>query len=261
MANVSLATLRDNLKESAFIHSTERITDPHLDRIIVEAVPRHNPAYSITAESSTVPAQESRAVVLLSWHDLQRVRAAMFATQPSTSAPGGFGTDRNTPFYKCMELAKQLIEDYKEACALLGLAEHAFSPRATNTIVADALTGVLKPNAVSPKAQPVALHTINYAVDGSTIELLWDSPSAQAHLLANVLFHATGSTPIADISAEGLYPGIRAGLNPVWQSAAQDRTGVRIELPSTVGETHRFLMVSVSRGYRHSHSNELYRQR
>ena len=86
--------------------------------IIGEAIASHNPLYSI----DTLPDTEEGLVILLATAKVCRMRATKYANDNSVSGAGGFGQDRDTPYYKNKDAEQKLLESYATECARLGIA-------------------------------------------------------------------------------------------------------------------------------------------
>lgn len=227
-----------------------------LDSILTEAASAHNTAYSFAATISNLPQREAPAVRLLAWSEVMRCRASRFATQQDTRSPQGFGTDKNTPFHKCMSLSEQLAKDYTEMCKKLGV-------RPANGVTEGFM--ITLDNVVSARARgpftviPAAVLTGQAALDVDnawTIE--WDFekwPDFEAF----IVFYDTGSTQIRQQWNQGSdtgIPQIRDGLEPLYTINNQEQVQLKITDLDT-GVTHRILFVTRSRTGAYGYSNEL----
>src|SRR5688572_26741086 len=108
-----LAGLVTKLREDAVIEPSEGIADAKIEQWIRESIRKHDSTLDLTA----IPDEEDEAVTLLAWIQLCYHRASKYSAEASTSGANGYGTDRNTPYYKLMDLAKHLQARYDRVVA------------------------------------------------------------------------------------------------------------------------------------------------
>lgn len=117
-------TLKSQLVRRAVIQPAEGLAAT-LDDIFTTALSQFDP--STEGNFTALTPIEYEAVILLAWIEVCMTRASTMAPQPSlalrNNAPG-FGADRDTPFKKCMDLAKKLEERYHAYCERHGIGEY-----------------------------------------------------------------------------------------------------------------------------------------
>lgn len=257
MAYAVYSEVRQDLIDRAGIDE-EWLEGSLLDSILSEAATSHNAAYSFSTLISRLPPREVPVVRLLAWAEVQRCRASRFATQQDIkgASPGGIGTDKNTPFYKCMALAEKLAEDYKTLCRQLGVTP-------SNTSFGQGFQTTLD-TVVSAKRRgpftviPGAFISGQATLDGDnawTIE--WDF-DAYLDFQCFVVFYDSGADPIRqqwNQSSDTGYAQIRDGLEPIAILENQEQVALKITGLST-GVVHRVLIVTKSRTGQLGYSNE-----
>lgn len=130
----ALATV---MKGRARVQSSEGISDATLESLITAGLTEHNPSLTF----ATLPTAQEELVILLGWIRLCVVRAGKAAQEGNLSGPSGYGQDRNTPYYKNMDLAKNLRAQYDSLAKSLGLA----ATQETQSVV---VSDLLKPAVV-----------------------------------------------------------------------------------------------------------------
>jgi len=107
----TLTEIADKLTVRARVEDSEQID---VLALVQDAVEQHNSSWSGT---DTVPLSHSFPVLLLAWIGLCKQRASNYVNQSSTKTGSGvvFGTDRDTPYYKNMQMAKELQKQYEES--------------------------------------------------------------------------------------------------------------------------------------------------
>lgn len=107
------AAIKTSLIKRAEVQDVERVYGS-LDLFINEALIEYKNAD--TADFSVLHVLERRLIVYLAWISVCYSRASALAPQasqkPGSNTGYGFGTDRDTPFNKCMSLATKLREQY-----------------------------------------------------------------------------------------------------------------------------------------------------
>ena len=253
----NLTELIRDLKSFSKVQESEKFSDPNdFIRIVVSAARRHNKTYVVSLEACTIPAIEHNVVVLLAWAALSRIRASAFATQPSVTGSGvQYGTDRNTPFYKCMELAKQLEEMYKQECVDLGLTSYAGN---SNVIVTEVTCenldlGAQTPVEISLVPPPISLGASAITPEG-TLVLSW-TQSNFANFDSFVVLHSTETITAAWNFSSAVLPGVAdsATVMTVFKSAVYACKFT--DLNTTVA--NHFLVVCKSKSGKYTFSNEV----
>jgi hypothetical protein len=146
------AVLISLLKKKASIQESETQftsnADELLKSIMDAALLEHNAGFSYT----NLPVDQERLVLLLAWEEVSITRASAIADAPNLSGTSGYGQDRNSPYYKNIDLAKKLREKYSELCSLMGLSttSEPSSVVSSNIIIpSDELSGALVPVSVA----------------------------------------------------------------------------------------------------------------
>jgi hypothetical protein len=259
-ATTTLVDLVRDLKLYGGVQPSENFADPNdFNRIVVRAATRHNKAYTCAVDSCTIPTTEHFAVVLLAWSDLSIIRASRFATQASTTQSGTmFGTDRNTPFYKCMELSKKLGEQYEEECKSLGLEIYAgygsvsLSTVTCENVDLEAQTPI--EFALNPPA--ISLTAADVQGDGTAI-LRWTQDFHTNFATYKLFYHTSEIYQDWNITSARC-PRINADAQFVGALNDQASKAIKLTDLSTVsGTTHHFLIVCVSRSETYAYSNEV----
>jgi hypothetical protein len=260
MANPTLASMVEELKRKAHVQGSEDIGDTDMESLVLGALGRHNSGYILGSSSTTtLPASESWPVLLLAWSDLMLLRANRFATQANMSGTGNqVGTDRNTPFFKCLEMHKTLLGQYGTACLSLGLTTYANASKVSNITITDPMTGAEIPRLISASVEP-PLITGPAAISGDYLILEWSfRPQLNFYNLSLFFDNSIENIkqPWNSDSTSG-YPFIRDGLSPLWVTLEANRSQAKIEdLDYSSGQQLHFLLVTRSRSGNYSYSNE-----
>lgn len=259
--SVPLSDLVNDLRFYARIQDSENLKDSSdLNRIVKNAASRHNSSFTLTDSTSNIPQKEKNVVLLLAWVLLMRVRASRFAMEANTSQ-GGFGTDRNTPYHKCMDMAKELERQYKEECLSLGLESYYGS---SNNVVSSVVTcesldlGAQTPIENSAPPPAIVLSTDAAVAPDGTIVVRWTQDFFE-NFYSYCVFTIAGADPIfQDWNFGGSYPGINgfsSASNPI-----NDQTIKAVKLtgiPFAALAVNRFLVTCSSKSGKYSYSNEV----
>lgn len=236
----------------------EWYVEGQLDVILSEAAFGHNTAYTFTATTSTLPAREESLVRILAFAEVMNVRAAAFALQASTSGGGGvsIGTDRNAPYYKCMDMRDKLLVQYQTACRQLGITASSGVKLGMLATVDYALT---KPGRErSPfNVVPAAIIGGQANISSGVWVVEWELPPFQ-DLKQLVLFYDLSTVSMREAwNNESLsgYPQIRDGLVPKAVITDQSRTSLKLTGLGTTG-SHRVMLVTMSVAGQYAYSNE-----
>jgi len=266
---MTLADLVGDLKFNSQVQTSEGYADPaDYERVIKGAGLKHNSSYVITSTECTVPDVERAVLGMLANSDFCLVRAAKVANSPTLTAPAGFGTDRNTPFYKLMALAKALLQQYEDACKALGLDNYygsvqgSASTATSETVVISADHGGLIPTEISPvpAAPKLECSPVNAVSPDGTIILSWNFIN-HTNFSAYRIFHMTGDAPIFqnwNFGSKVGTPKINDLAEVVGSINEIDCKSVMLtDLPIDVGTVNRFLVVIATKSARYAYSNEL----
>jgi hypothetical protein len=206
----SIADLVSRLKKEAFIQAAESpfVTDADalLKTIIEEALTEHNSFYTI----ASLPAREVCLVMLLARIGVCTVRAQKLAADGNVSGTGGYGTDRNTPYYKTMALITSLRQQYMMKCTSLGIFVNDDKPMGTVHVshlkVRDSRTDIILPSRTNVAPVPV-LFTAN--LTATEIVFGWNIPEVEdfAGFFLCFVVSPIGQTPIPVHMPWNLKPG------------------------------------------------------
>jgi hypothetical protein len=250
------ANLIASLKLRSGLQTSESFSDDNLSSIITEALRQHNQYLTI----ATLPVVEEEPVVILSWSKLSLMRASRFAAEASTSGASGYGSDKDSPFNKCLTLAKVLLETYKSLCEQLGIRTSGGSIVVSDLVVKDDRTDILVPyNEVSkPPLIVLALASGESLSQGTTYILEWVTDYYDDFYLF-VLFHMTGSVPIYQQWNYSSTTGVEMIHDSATQVASFDNCDTRATKVTGVDKTltNRFLLVCRGKALKYSYSNEL----
>jgi len=270
------ALVRD-LKFRAKPQSSEGWIDPDdFQAIVSDSTLRHNKDYVCTTVECTIPILEHLPVVVLSWADLTSLRANRWAQDPNVTGVQGFGTDRNTPYYKLTDLVEKLHHNYLTICEGLGLEVYApvkppTESGSTPISGPPILTEVVSENYDILAQTPVELSHIPPGVklysdptaaigsDGSVI-LTWESDRYQNFAYFHICY-LSGSTPIYlpwNFNSKSGVP--RTNDNTTVLSRIGDnriRSLKVTDIDPNVPEIHRFLIANQSKSDRWTYSNEI----
>jgi len=257
--DVNLNTVIDLFKRRAGIQDSERFDESDLSSFLLTALSSHNPSYTLDRSGGNLPEREVVPLILLAWSDLQLTRASRFSMQAGTTGAGsGFGVDRNTPYYRCTDLAKLLRTQYEDQCSALGLAMYAGGIMSTEVTVTSLETGEEIPFALS-RSIPAPLIVGPSSMEGDSITLSW---IRQAPDLTNfgklVVMYSKGAAIRQPWKSEsGGYPEVANTAEELKSIYLQSTTSVRITgMDSTPGTVHHFLLLVVTRSGKVSYSNE-----
>jgi hypothetical protein len=263
MATTTLAEMVASLKFKSQVQSSENFDDPEaLELLVTEAGEKHNSTYVISGTSCTVPANEKEAIVLLAWIELTFIRAQKFATE-SQSGGGGFSTDRNTPYYKLMDLAKKLDGRYKEVCTTLGLQTFYGSGGITSSEVTvesldlsaqTPLETSLPPTAAVLTASPAA-----QANGDGTVVLSWTFKD-NGNFAFYAICHIEGNESLIqdwNFESESGIPRIHDSANVTKITRMDQKSAKVLELTVSSGTKNRFVIAVGSKSGKYSYSNEI----
>lgn len=262
MATTSLDSLVSDLKFNSQVQTSELFADPaDYEKVVIRAGKKHNSSYVISSVTCTVPLEEHDAVVILAWAEFCVIRAGKFAIAPNATQQG-FGTDRNGPYYKLMDLAKNLRAQYQETCQALSIATYAGSGAVAQSevTVEDLSLGAQVPVEVStPPPSPVLTSDAQVASDG-TIIITWKCPTFK-NFQKYVVLQIQGAAAILQPWNIGSASGISFTNDSVTNAGefeTQQATSAKlINLTKTIGTINRFVLAVVSRSGKISFSNEV----
>lgn len=259
----TLSKLADKLRKNSRVNDSENFAYPNdYNDIVVDAVYQHNPQYSVTEASCNVPLREEYPVVLLSWSMLCVIRASKFASE-SQGSQGGFSTDRNTPYYKLMDLSKQLKKMYLDVCGALGLDSFAGAKNvhASEVVVENLDLGAMTPVELSLDPPPVLLETVpaNKVNDDGTLLVKWRQDLFQ-NFSHYYLVHKEGTDDLWqewNFNSKSV-PRIHDDAIIVGKINDQEIKAVQVhDLTVTPGTINHFLLIAVSKSGKYSYSVEV----
>lgn len=260
MTFVSLSDLLDDLTFKAQIQlsGSESYFSGRLESVLVEAAARHNSSYTLSNAASTVPAREKRAVVLLAWAEVCRIRATVWANDPNISGASGYGSDRATPYRKNMDLAESLEKQYGTECSSLELTSYANAPKVSDLVTRDAQLGAISELNVAPAPPAVSLSVTTPS--GGEAVLTVTFPRFLDFYMLGVLY-LEGADPIIqnwNFASPNGVPRTHNSAEVVHRSFAPDQTQFKVTGVSAVqGTTVRFLVFLSNRNSQFSYSNEV----
>lgn len=250
-----------HVKLRASIQSSERITDAVISDMIQEAVNEHSSAYATIAD---VPTREIEAVTLLAMERVQLLRAVGFSKESDLKGASGYGTDRNTPYYKCVDSAAAFRDKYNRLVAKLGVSSGG--EIVVGTVVKRSMLNDRFMESGDVPTLPsvtLALHASSDDVStGTTFVLEWKlDREVWTEFFEYRLFHLTGDDAIFQAwnyeSTKGV-PYLNNSSsqlltidNPTYKAAKV--TG----MTKSSGTKNRFVVVLVSRTGDYKLSNEL----
>lgn len=264
MSYTTLELLVEDLKLKSQVQTSDGFSNPEVfESLVKSAGKKHNSSYVITGASCTVPSLEHDAVVYLAWAELCVIRASMFAAAPSTNAQG-FGTNRDTPYYKLMDLSKELRVMYKEACEAIGLSSFYGSGAITQSEVTVESIDLgaqapLEMSATPPS--PVITTTPSDRVNGDgTIVVNWTTKDFSNFEWFAVVFLQGASAIYQDWnwnSTTGI-PRLNNSATVLGRINRMDIRSVKLEnLTATTGTVNRFLVVLKTKSGKYAYSNEV----
>jgi hypothetical protein len=258
---LTLANLVDRLKKRVRANAEEAFSDPaDYKEWLIDASARHNPSYVLSDAACTVPDVEAIVLVTLAWAGVMRIRASKLAMSPSQTNPAGFGTDRNSPYYRCIHFAEQLEADYKRQCSDLRLQDYAGggSPVLSELSTEDTSLSASVPFAAAP-TMPKPILTLPTSVSGDgTIIVRW-TLAKSVNFDRVRLFYVMGSNSIyEEWNTDGsLFPTISDSAEEV-DLGTKYRTAVKLTaIPVTQGLIHRFILAAVGRSGEFTLSDEV----
>lgn len=236
---VTKVTLRGGIQSNEF-GSTD------LQDLILEAVGLHNDSYlSSDRATCTIPDREVYACTLLSLVQVAMVRAARLSRDGTVSGAGGIGTDRNTPFYKCLAYVEKVQGEYMNICKGLGLEKfYSGSSNPIEGTVVGRYQDIQTPTGVF-NSQFKASVTIGASTVTTTAQLTVDFTQSVDFLGYNV-YHLVGNSGIVNHFNSFASTGdpINAAASHAGTITDQRRTHIELNLASaTVGVVHYFVVV------------------
>lgn len=232
--------------------------------LIEDAVGQHNSSYQVTESDCTVPKREKYPVILLAWSMLCFVRASKFATDPSTGQ-GGFNTDRNTPFQKCLTLAKELRSLYGQVCQSLGLTTYAgLGSVVQSDVVSENLDlEAMTPVELSLNPPPITLVTVpsDKANSDGTLLVKWTQDVFENFAYVAIITMEGGTESILQLwnnNSKTGFPGLHDLAEVTGKIDDQRISQVKItDLTVSSGTVNRVLLVCVSKSGKYTFSNEV----
>lgn len=253
----SLNKLKQSLTRKASIQPSESVSAEDFEELFTQAVLLHNSSYTVSPALCTVPEQESLPIVLLAWADLCFIRAAKFASQPNVSGAAGFGTDRNTPYYKQMDLRKSLLDTYTRTCQSLGLAVYARVDGAlkdSGPVCVDLATTEDSERIMTPLSDssplPTPYPSAPAAVSAGKVTLNFTMGDFPLHKFSSfVIAYLSGTEDILDparVTGSTGLPGVNSAAQLFTITVSNQRSVVFTGLSNTTGLRHQFLVAALS---------------
>lgn len=260
----TLGAMVADLKVKSQVQTSENFADPSFfESLIISAGKKHNSSYAISTTACSVPDLEAEAVTLLAWIDFCFIRASRFASSPGSSQQG-FSTNRDTPYYKLIDLAKQLKSMYAELCGSIGLVSFygAGSPVMSEVTCENLDLGAMTPIEISLNAPTPALSTVpsdRVAADG-TIVLNWMSKDFN-NFAAFFVLQMTGAESVLqpwNYASSSSIPGIHDSASLVGRVNRAEVRSVKLQgLTITPGTINRFVVVTATKSGKFAYSNEV----
>lgn len=140
-----------------------------LNSIWADAAALHNPSFT---SFSQIPERELPLVRLLCGYEITRIRANRLSSSPSLSGGSGYGSDRDTPFNKCLALMTTLQNRYEVLCASYGVSAAVITGNQSRIVSVSDLrtrsqrTGLLIPNSAdAPPQLTITIVALNHPSD------------------------------------------------------------------------------------------------
>ncbi len=250
----SAVTLAVTLKRRASVQASEDITDDDLAVLLTEALTEHDPDLTFT----TLPTNQEYCVILLGWIKVCYVRAGKTSNDNNLSGAAGFGQDRNTPYYKAIDLAKQLRKEYESLCATLSIDPNPAAPSITVSTLRVLNTRYLGVAPLSEAPVPPA-PVLSVTEDaGAEAVLAWTFTDFD-DFNAFILYTVSGTNPIYQAwnfnSVTGT-PLVSDAAEQIGRYSVEDLRGLKLtEIDRT--QITRLLLVVQSASGRYNYSNEL----
>lgn len=180
------AQIKASLSEKLINRATITQQEPVYSEVgscLDDALNEHMP--DAAGDYACLPSREHELVLLLAWERVCFSRASFYAPQPSLnlkSGAPGFGSDRDTPFKKCTDLAAVLRKRYELLSSTI--KDRSAEDDDTNAsgditigelVRADDVLGVVVPLSAAPRIRPVSLK-LDSLVPGATEAVIsWTS--------------------------------------------------------------------------------------
>jgi len=246
-------SIKDSLIRRSEVTSTERC-HANLDEFIDEALIEYSE--EDTADFAPLHVLEQRMIVWLAWITVCYARASGFAPQPSQK-PGsnvgyGFGTDRDTPYKKCMDMAAKLKEEYSDMKAEYD-SKFGDDDEDSESSTGDVFVGsLLKTEAelgafVPPqKASSVAIRNFDTVSVGAGFAILGWSRTTSTAFVQLFIFKSSASGIVEKWNADGNsgVPFIAAAASKIYGTT--DFISKQIKVTGLTAGTHYFVLVTVS---------------
>jgi hypothetical protein len=222
-----------------------------LNRWVDAAMRTHN----ATLTYDSIPDREVDCIVLLVWRKVCLWRAGKFAQDTNTRSGTDYVQDSGTPYKKNIELAKQLLDEYKQLVTDLKLLPVGESILQGTLLVENEFTGGIGPSnaIVTPNAPVLSVGSVT----STTIILRWIADYF-SDFESFLILSDIAPNIFQDWNMEGVFgiPKIRGDVEKdgevvIFQNQAVKVTGL---LPATV---YYFMVVMRSRNGICSYSNEV----
>jgi hypothetical protein len=160
------------LKKQANISGEEAVRMQELlPRWAASSLVSHNPQYTW----ANVPDREIDCVILLAWIKVCRFRANKFAQDINEKSGSGYTQDSGTPYKKNMDLAKQLMEDYKQLVSDLKLIPVSEGVQQSDILTENDFNAVGPANALPTPDAPVLQQPQSGDITQTSVILRWSA--------------------------------------------------------------------------------------
>lgn len=258
------ALLVARLKSRASVQDIEPVK-VELPAIMDDALLEHTPDNALL-DYLRLATFEHELVLLLAWARVCDARASLSAPQASIKTPGGFGSDRDTPFYKNQKLAETLRARYQELKSRLAASSSSENPSGDITVGdlyrRDEFIDTDVPlSTVPPLPAPIlsASSIVGQTAGGAELgSVVLDWPArALASFDGLVMFQssAPGIYQSWRVDQNANVPQIAAAAEEIFRTTDSLRRGVK--LSGLLAGTYYFLLAQRDTSNRYAYSNEV----
>lgn len=250
--------IASQLNTRARVQPSEGFDLSFLGQLVDAALIEHNSSLTI----DTLPDNQGECVLLLAWIRLCYDRASSIVNNPNvSSASSGFGSDRNTPFQKNLQLAKSLRDQYISLCQSIGIdpSPEPNSIFVSSLIVSDPLKqDMAVPLSAAPTPPSPVLSVVSSNLGSSEVIIAWTF-SEFDFFKSFTLFNLQGTDPIRqdwNFSSQSSYPKINNIAQNLGTFYVEQLRSVKVtEVDLT--QVQRFILVATSLSQTYSYSNEV----
>lgn len=245
----TIATLVTRLQDEAGIESSEDFSPDRLTRIVSDAILKHAPQY----QNDSLPDEQDEAVVVQAWISVCFIRAGKLANQPDTTGGTAAGANRDSPYYRNMDMVTRLTARYNR------IVESLKSPDASGDIQQGSL--VVKNRRTQAFEGPIRpafrISLEKGTVTATSIILRWNSPE-RADFADFYIFTSPEPELHAEWSAEKVstVPNINPAATFLIKIGSPNQKSIKLE-DLDPGTEYYFLVVMKTLRAHHYYSNEL----